>query len=270
MAVLADSPAQALNGAELVDLEMDDAASTQSLVAQQSWGLETPLTGSHSVKVTIKHPRLAPSPKEPRAISVRYEAATDSVTIWHATQTPHRTRSELSAILGINAQRIRVIARDAGGAFGMKASLYPEDVLTVWCAVTHKRNIKWTATRSDDFTSATQGRGITNQGRLSFDAAGRVHRLSAKISVPIGPWFPNSALIPDWNASRILPFGYSVPQVHVQTQAISDNRTPTGIYRGAGHPETNMLMERLIDKAALPAALTPSRSGGAISSPQCA
>lgn len=259
-AVLADAPALAVDGAEMVFADISDSAAQNTPIAAQSWqsdeqqGADAP---AFTVEATIQHPRLAPSPMEPRAIAVRYEDANDGVTVWHSTQTPHRTRSELAAILNIDAKRIRVIARDVGGAFGMKASLYPEDVFAVWAALKHKRNVKWTATRSDEFMSATHGRGISSQGSLSLTAEGNFLSLTAKVAAPLGPWLPNSALIPAWNAARVLPSGYRVPVVNVETQAIQDNLTPTGIYRGAGRPEANMLMEQLIDKAARAADLDP-------------
>ena len=257
-AVLADSPAQAIDTAELVYAEFEEKASTPKLIASQSWSIGAmKQSPAHVLACEIKHPRLAPSPMEPRAIAVRYNADSDSVTIWHSTQTPHRTRSELASILGIDAARIHVIAPHVGGAFGMKASLYPEDVFAVWAAFHHKRNVKWTATRSEEFTSATHGRGITSSGSLSIDSEGRFLSLSANVQAPIGPWLPNSALVPAWNAARILPCAYRIPHLDLRTKAIQDNRTPTGIYRGAGRPEANALIERLIDKAAHAAGIDP-------------
>lgn len=257
-AVLAESPAQALDAADLVYAKLDEKSHTPKQIAAQSWRIGTPPQESaHSAACTVRHPRLAPSPMEPRAIAVRYIRKSASVTVYHSTQTPHRTRSELASILNIEPSRIHVIAPHVGGAFGMKASLYPEDVFAVWAAFHHKRDIRWTATRSDEFTSATHGRGITSSGTLDIDANGIFLSLSADVQAPIGPWLPNSALIPAWNAARILPTGYTVPHLDIKTRAIQNNLTPTGIYRGAGRPEANMLMERLIDKAARASGIDP-------------
>ena len=250
-AVLADSPANALDGADQVLVEETETGHTPTRIAEKSWQQGTMGNASaHTVTTQIQHPRLAPNPMEPRSIAIAYNRDNDHVTIWQSTQTPHRTRSELARILGIDPARLRVIARHVGGAFGMKASLYPEEVFAVWAAIHHKRDVKWIATRSEDFLSATHGRGLTTNGSLSLDEQGNFQSLNAQISAPIGPWLPNSALVPALNAGRILPSGYRVAAVDIETSAVTQARGPIGIYRGAGRPEANMLMERLIDLAA--------------------
>ncbi len=253
-AVLAETPMAALDAAELIHAEIEEADPGTATVAQKRWQSgDAPAVmaaAAHVVDCTVAHPRLAPSPMEPRAIAVAYHPDRDAVTVWHSTQTPHRTRSELAAILNVAASRIRVIAPHVGGAFGMKASLYPEDVFAVWAAFHHKRDVKWTATRSEDFLSATHGRGLTSRGWLALDGNGRFLALTAEIEAPVGPWLPNSGLIPAWNAGRILPSGYRIATLDITTQAVTGRFGPTGIYRGAGRPEANCLIERLIDKAA--------------------
>jgi len=255
-AVLASTPAQALDGCESIILEVNDSGRTPApeVIAEQNWSTgDTAGVFAHAdlvVECRLQHPRLAPSPMEPRGIAVRYDPEAGGVTIWHSTQTPHRTRSELAAILNISPERIHVIADTVGGAFGMKASLYPEEVFTVWAAFHHHRNTRWIATRSEDFLAATHGRGICSYGRLALSRDGDFLGLEAHIEATVGRWLPNSGLIPAWNAARILPCGYGVPSVQIETHAIAHNLAPTGIYRGAGRPEANCLMERLVDKAA--------------------
>ena len=253
-AVIADTLAQALDAAEAVLIEIGEETPIPNTIAAKSWqdgDVEDAFArAAHVVSCQIDHPRLAPSPLEPRAIAAQFNADTGGITLWHATQTPHRTRSELAQILGVDAALIRVIAQHVGGAFGMKASLYPEEVFVAWAALRLARDIRWTATRSEDFLAATHGRGITSRGSLAVDAQGRFLALRANVTAPLGPWLPNSALIPAWNAGRILPSGYDVPAVQIETTAVQTGHGPTGIYRGAGRPEANALMERLIDKAA--------------------
>ncbi|RLJ59511.1 carbon-monoxide dehydrogenase large subunit [Litoreibacter meonggei] len=255
-AVLASGASQALDGCESIVLDIDDSGQppVPKTVAKQVWSTGD-ATGVFAdadiiVECQLQHPRLAPSPMEPRGIAVRYEPETGCVTIWHSTQTPHRTRTELASILSISPERIRVIADCVGGAFGMKASLYPEEVFTVWAAFEHKRSTRWIASRSEDFLSATHGRGVASFGRLALSKDGDFLALEANTQAPVGRWLPNSGLITAWNAARVLPSGYLVPTVEIETQAIAQNLGPTGIYRGAGRPEANCLMERLVDKAA--------------------
>jgi carbon-monoxide dehydrogenase large subunit len=261
-AVLAETVAQARDAAEAIWVDVDeDSMKARETVAHKRWSMGDADAAFKAAAVTvscsIQHPRLAPSPMEPRAISVAFDPEGQTVTIWQSTQTPHRTRSELAKILCVDPARIRVIARDVGGAFGMKASLYPEEVVAVWAAFQHQRDVKWQATRSEDFLSATHGRGLHNKGELAVDADGNFIGLRAEIVAPVGAWLPNSALIPAWNGARILPSGYRIKTINITTAAKQDGLCPTGIYRGAGRPEANMLMERLIDKAARATGLDP-------------
>ncbi len=205
----------------------------------------------------LQHPRLAPSPMEPRGIAVDYHPDTDGVTVWYSTQTPHRARTELAAILKVGAARIDVIAPDVGGAFGMKASLFPEEVMAVWAALKLRRSTRWIASRSEDFLTASHGRGARCEGQLAVAEDGRFLALRARIDSPLGHWLPSSAAIPAWNAGRILPCGYLVEAVDIVSKAHMSHTAPVGIYRGAGRPEANCLMERLVDCTADKTGLDP-------------
>ncbi|MEX0368292.1 MAG: xanthine dehydrogenase family protein molybdopterin-binding subunit [Ruegeria sp.] len=260
-ALLAETAEQAQDAVEAIWLDIDeDDVPLDQPAAGQSWTSGDTKAAfaqaAHVVSAELRHPRLAPSPLEPRAIAVVTEG--DALTVWLSTQTPHRARTELARILGLPSERLHVIAPDVGGAFGMKASLYPEEVVAVWAAQRLRRPVRWTATRSEDFLSATHGRGLRTRGELAIDDAGKFLALRAEIEAPLGHWLPNSALIPAWNAARILPGGYQVDAVEVSTGARMDNTAPVGIYRGAGRPEACALMERLVDKAARATGLEPT------------
>jgi carbon-monoxide dehydrogenase large subunit len=268
VAVLGETPHAALDASELITLEIEehepvlfDGGGSGSVAASQEWcngdADQAFAIADHVVRADIQHPRLAPSPVEPRAIAANFDAAADMLTIWLSTQTPHRARSELARILGLDEAKLRVIAPDVGGAFGMKASLYPEDVLVAWAALSLRRAVRWTATRSEDFLSASHGRGAHSCGELALDRNGKFLGLRAKFACPLGHWLPNSGLIPAWNAARILPGPYDIAPVEISTMAMLTNTAPVGIYRGAGRPEAAMLMERLVDRAARCTGLDP-------------
>ena len=215
-------------------------------------------TADHIVEAEIAHPRLAPSPMETRAIAAEFDSGKGRLVVWLSTQTPHRSRTELARILGIDDTAIELIAPDVGGAFGMKASLYPEEVFVAWAALKLKKSLRWTATRSEDFLSATHGRGARTKGRLALAADGRFLSLKADIVSPLGNWLPTSAAIPAWNAARILPGPYMIEEVEIVTRGVVTNTAAVGIYRGAGRPEAAALMERLVDKAAQATGLDPA------------
>ncbi|MEO0496772.1 MAG: xanthine dehydrogenase family protein molybdopterin-binding subunit [Pseudomonadota bacterium] len=252
-AVVADTPLQAQDAAEIIELDFDVCERGSQAVAAQTWQSGDTAAhfakAAHIVSCEVQHARLAPSPMETRAITVRYNDG-GTLTIWHATQTPHRTRSHLARMLEIDPASLHVVAQNVGGAFGMKASLYPEEVLVVWAALKLRRSMCWSASRTEDFLSATHGRGLRSKARLAVDTDGGFLALEAQIEAPVGRWLPNSGLIPAWNGGRILPGPYEIEAVNIQTQAIAYNLAPVGIYRGAGRPEANFLMEGLVQKAA--------------------
>lgn len=269
-AVISTTPKAGLDGADLIYAEITPndtpavslaAAKDNAPTLHQDWNagdMEAVEKGNlRRVSTEIHHPRLAPSPMENRAIAVKYSGDDDSLTIYYSTQTPHRARSELSRMLSIPLEKIRVIAPDVGGAFGMKASLYPEEVFTVWAAWQHKASTKWISTRNEDLMSATHGRGLITEGTLYFDNDGIFKGLTADIQAPLGSWLPNSAAIPAWNAARMLPGPYAIENYNLSTNGRSLNMAPVGIYRGAGRPEAITLLERLVDMAARELGMDP-------------
>ncbi|MBZ0215713.1 MAG: xanthine dehydrogenase family protein molybdopterin-binding subunit [Fimbriimonadaceae bacterium] len=202
------------------------------------------------VNVSLQHPRLAPCPMEPRSTAAEFNRDSGILTVWLSSQTPHRGCKELADILDFPIDRIRVITPDVGGAFGMKASLYPEDVMITWAALELKCAVRWTSSRSEDLLAATHGRGTKSKGSLAVTRDGRFLGLKADTTCPLGHWLPSSAAIPAWNAARILPGPYNVEAIAIATRGVLTNTGPVGIYRGAGRPEAAALMERLVDEAA--------------------
>ena len=210
------------------------------------------------VSVTVRHERVAPAPLEPRAAMASWDEGAQTLNVWLSTQTPHRARSDLAAILNLSEKKIRVVAPDVGGAFGGKASLYPEDALVALAALQLKRPVKWRGSRTEDFLAGTQGRGATIAGELAVDSHGKFLGLRATLDYPLGHWLPYSAAVPGKNCARILPGPYVCPNVEVVLEGHVENTAAVGIYRGAGRPEAAMLMERLADRAAHALGLDPA------------
>ncbi|MEM8811356.1 MAG: xanthine dehydrogenase family protein molybdopterin-binding subunit [Pseudomonadota bacterium] len=202
------------------------------------------------VRATIRHSRVAASPLEPRSAAADFDTATGVLTVWLSTQTPHRARADLARILNLDMEYVHVVAPDVGGAFGMKASLYPEDIFVAFAALAHRRAVRWSGSRAEDMLAASHGRGGLLNGELALDADGNFLGLKADIVMPLGAWMTVSAAVPAWNAARILPGPYRIPAIDLATKGVITNTAPVGIYRGAGRPEAAMLMERLVETAA--------------------
>src|SRR5262249_40047337 len=127
---------------------------------------------AHVVSLDIVNQRLAPSPLEPRAVLASYDKASKRITLRVSSQCPTGVGDALAeAVLGIPPQSIRVVGGDVGGGFGMKTSLYPEDVVLAHCARKLGRPLKWCADRIEEFLGATHGRDLESKAELALDAS---------------------------------------------------------------------------------------------------
>lgn len=255
-AVVATRATTAADAAALIEAEIEPLPlwESEEPVYRHAWNsgdVEQAFASAAQVaRVRIQHERVSPAPIEPRTAFASWDEAKQVLNVWLPTQTPHRARQDLAVILGISEKKIRVVAPDVGGAFGGKASIYPEDALVALAALRLKRPVKWRGSRSEDFLTATQGRGATIEGELAVDASGKFLGLRASLDYPLGHWLPYSAAVPGKNAARCLPGPYVCPNVDIALVGTPHNTAAVGIYRGAGRPEAAMLMERLADEAA--------------------
>lgn len=263
-AVIATRASIAADAAALIEAELEPVPlwDNKEPVYRHEWKAgdvaDAFARAAHVVSVTVSHERIAPCPLEPRTAMAFWDEGAQTLNVWLSTQTPHRARSDLAAILNLSEKKIRVVAPDVGGAFGGKASLYPEDALVALASLQLKRPVKWRGSRTEDFLAATQGRGATITGELALDREGKFLGLRAKLDYPLGHWLPYSAAMPGKNAARCLPGPYVCDHVEIVLEGHVKNTAAVGIYRGAGRPEAAMLMERLADKAALALRLDPA------------
>jgi carbon-monoxide dehydrogenase large subunit len=256
--VIADSRAQAEAAAERVEVEIAEAPSSGANSAPAiriAFSSGEPVAATHQVTVRHTQPRVAPAAMETRATVAWWDG--ERLCVWLPTQSPARARDDIAALLGLPKPQIRVIAPDVGGAFGGKATVGPEDLLVACAAYRLKASVKWAASRSEEFISATQGRGARLEGSLSMDDAGRFLHLAARLVFPLGAWLPYSAAMPLRNAARILPGPYQVRSIDIEATAATSNTAAVNIYRGAGRPEAALLMERLVDAAARTSGIDP-------------
>ena len=152
-----------------------------------------------------------------------------------------------------------MVVGDIGGGFGMKTGLYPEDAIACFAARKLARPVKWRAERSEEFLAAHMGRDQHCRAKLALDASGRVLALKMEIlanfgAVPVG----STAMIPLMLTPKVVTSVYHVPAVDYRIRGVLTNSMATGAYRGAGRPEGNFLMERLMDQAAREMKLEPA------------
>lgn len=267
-AVVATSMEAARDAAERIELDFDprqamlDTSSASAEVFRQAWragDVEAAFSAAEKiVRLRIEQPRVAACPLEARAALAQWDPAKHELVVWTSSQTPHRVRADLAELLGLDEKRVRAIAGDVGGAFGSKASIYPEDVIVAWAARRLGRAVKWVATRGEELLSASHGRGGILEGELALTRAGNFIGLRAAVTFPLGAWLPYSAAVPAWNAARILPGPYAIRDLEITARGVLTDTAPLGIYRGAGRPEAAMLMERLVEEGARAIGMDPA------------
>jgi len=205
----------------------------------------------HVVKLRVRNNRITACAIEPRAALGAYDPASDSYTLYTTSQDPHGVRSKLaSAIFNIAETKIRVVSPDVGGGFGMKANLYPDDVLVLWASKRCGRPVKWTATRAESLLCDTHARDQVVHGELALDENGKILGIRAKACQALGAYWWAAMTAPLFFSLMLIPSVYDVQAVDLSTSAVFTNTAPTSVYRGAGRPEAIYFVERMLDHAA--------------------
>ena len=270
-AVVGESAYAAADGAALVDIawrprpgvaepDMAIAAGAAQVHAEapgnrclgQRWRTtrRQPSPDATTVRVSVRQPRIAGVPLEPRGTLARWDPVTEEMTVWISTQNPFRIRAEIARLLGLDEGRVRVIAPDVGGGFGVKGGPYRDEILVAWLAWKLGRPVKWISTRTEDFLTTHHGRGGHCDAEMTVDARGRMQRLAARIVCPVGADPSFSAAVNPRNHARCLPGAYVLDAVDIDLAGVFTTTPPVGAYRGAGRPEGTFIVERLADEAA--------------------
>ncbi|MBV9826056.1 MAG: xanthine dehydrogenase family protein molybdopterin-binding subunit, partial [Alphaproteobacteria bacterium] len=206
---------------------------------------------AHTVKVEIPNNRIVVCPMEPRSAIAEYEAESGQWTLRVGCQGVFGLRNGLAGILGVDRDKVRVLTGNVGGSFGMKSAVYPEYLALFHAAWALGRAVKWTDERGESFVSDSHGRDHEMTAELALDAEG--HFLAVRISGygNLGAYVGRGTPIPPTaNAVKNTIGVYKTPLLEVSTKIVTTNTQPVGAYRGAGRPEGNYYMERLVDTAA--------------------
>jgi aerobic carbon-monoxide dehydrogenase large subunit len=269
-AVVAETRAQAVDAAEMVVVDYDPLPVVidpeealgngapllfpehgSNLAIEFNFGEDPTILDDADVVVQGRfvNQRLAPAPMEPNGIVVQPDGD-DALTVHVPSQNPHSVRDSLAAAVGIDEERIRVIAPAVGGGFGAKAGLYPEFTIVAAAARKLGRPLKWAETRSESMTAMTHGRAQIQYIELGLELDGTFTALRGRIVCDGGAYPGIGAFLP--YLTRSMSQGvYRLPKVEVNAKSAVTNTTPTDAYRGAGRPEAAALLERIVDMAAL-------------------
>jgi carbon-monoxide dehydrogenase large subunit len=273
VAVVAESRQEAQDAADLVLIEYEDLpcvvdprkaiepgapllweAASGNIAAEAAYGnrgdVEKAFSeAAHVCEIELHNQRLNAMAMEPRCAIGVHEAG--RTALYTQNQTPTAARDLLGAVFGTKAADFRVVNGDIGGGFGMKTGLTPEDALVCYAARKLGRPVKWRADRGEEFLAAHMARDQHYKAALALDRDGRILALRMEMlanigAVPVG----SSAMIPLALVAKVATSAYRVPAVDYRIKGVLTNTMATGAYRGAGRPEGNYLIERLVEKAA--------------------
>jgi carbon-monoxide dehydrogenase large subunit len=206
---------------------------------------------AHVAKLSIRNTRCVVAPMEPRSAIGEYDKGSDHWTLHTCSQGVFGLKGQLVEILGSTPDKVRILTGNVGGSFGMKASAYPEQICILHAAKMLGRPVKWTDERSGSFVSDHHGRDHEMTAELALDKDGHFLALRMTNFGNLGAWLnPVSPLMPTLNTVKNAASVYRTPLIECSTKCVYTNTTLVSAYRGAGRPEGNYYMERLIDTAA--------------------
>ena len=214
-------------------------------------------SAKHVVDIQVVNNRLIVAPLETRAAIGRWHDGVFDLFV--SAASVHAIRDQLARdIFRCPREAVRVSAPDVGGGFGIKNCLYPEWVLLLWAARRLGRSVKWVEDRAENFVAAAQGRDNVSRGRLALDADGRFLALDVSTVAGLGAYMSGGGPGSSTNApAAAMGGGYVIPAIFMDVRGVFTNVAPIDAYRGAGKPEANYLIERLIDKAAAQCGFDP-------------
>ena len=204
---------------------------------------------AHVTRLQLRSNRIVVNPMEPRAALAEYDARQQHWTLHVGCQGVFGFRNYIAQVLGVGRDKVRVVTDRVGGSFGMKQPNMPEYFCILHGARMLGRPVKWTDERSGSFVSDTHGRDHDMTAELALDRDGNflAVRLTGYGNLGATYGAPGPATR---NAQRNTLGVYKTPLIEVNTRCVFTNTTPVGAYRGAGRPEANYYMERLVDTAA--------------------
>tara|TARA_Y100000588_G_scaffold341898_1_gene386268 strand:- start:62 stop:2401 length:2340 start_codon:yes stop_codon:yes gene_type:complete len=205
----------------------------------------------HVSRLNLRNNRVVVASMEPRAAIAEYNSSTDRYTMYLGCQGAFGMRKQLAGLLNVTPENVHVITGNVGGSFGMKSFAYPEYLCLLDAAKRLGRPIKWTDERSSSFLSDQQGRDHEVIGELALDKDGYFLAVRLFLYSNLGGYLaavgPNMATN---NMVKNITSVYQTPLIEINTKCVFTNTTPISAYRGAGRPEANYYMERLVETAA--------------------
>lgn len=250
--IVAETVAEARDAAEAIDVVYEPLLPISDIAVDARVGNPAATRAGFAeaeyvVRLETHVQRVTGVPMEPRSALGAYDPGTGRCTLYAGGGAVGRPKKELAIILGLEPDRVRVIAKDVGGNFGTRNYLYPEFALVVWAARKIGRPVKWTCERGEAFLSDYAARDLKVEVEFAVSADGRFLGLHSTNTSNVGAY--TASFIPLTKGTQLMTSLYRLPAV-ARARAVLSNTMSTAPYRSAGRPETMFVIERLIDMAA--------------------
>ena len=214
-------------------------------------GVRKPIaSAAHVVELELINNRIVISALEPRGAIARHDG--DGFHLLFSGAGVHALQTQLADhVFRVPPETMQIACPDVGGGFGVKNALYPEWVMLLWAARALGRPVRWMSERAEDFVTTAQGRDNVTRARLALDAEGKFLALDVATVANLGAYLSSGGPGSSTNApANAMGSGYVIPAIFMDVQGVFTNTVPIDAYRGAGKPEVNYMIERLIDEAA--------------------
>jgi aerobic carbon-monoxide dehydrogenase large subunit len=213
---------------------------------------------AHITRLKVESNRVAPSPMEPRACMVAYDAAKDHYTLYMCTQGITTQRAQLASYVNMPTSKFTIEARDVGGGFGQRTVAYPEYCALMMAAKHTGKPVQWVCTRSEGFMTDTHGRGNIIDGELATDSDGKFLAMRLAWINDMGSYLSPGAMGHIRNTTNCMTGVYRIPALYGSYRVALTNTCPVAAYRGAGRPDIAYVVERLVSQAAVDLKMDPA------------
>jgi aerobic carbon-monoxide dehydrogenase large subunit len=238
---------ESVPGNIVLDYESGDEARTKAAFE----------SAARVIDLTVDISRVVANPMEPRACLAAF--VSDQYHLYTCTQGAPIMRNQLSAVLGVPPEKIRVIAEEVGGGFGVRFNVYPEYCAALYAARKLGRPVKWTGTRSEVFLADEQARDVRSRGELALAADGRILGMRFDMVANLGAYLaPTGPFINTIGIVNCLSGVYDVPAAYARIRLALTHTAPMAAYRGAGRPIMSYAIERLVEHAAYELRIDPA------------
>jgi aerobic carbon-monoxide dehydrogenase large subunit len=210
------------------------------------------------IRQRIINQRVAPVPIEPRGMVANWDAGNQQLTLHSSTQVPHLLRTQLSVVLEVPENHIRVIAPEVGGGFGSKLNVYAEEAVVSWLAIKLERPVKYVETRSESFQAMIHGRDQVDDLEIAATNDGKITGLKLKITANLGAYHQLLTPVIPTLSLLMAPGCYDIKNIAAEVIGVFTNTMSTDAYRGAGRPEATFFIERALDLVAQKLQLDPA------------